>query len=375
MSDIIKQVFKPVGTCMTFFSFIILAIVGLMLINPNAISQLIQDTLKKTVLKQTDNTVLLNGPLHWTLLPQISITADDVHIHHPKEHKQLLLAIKSIRLQPDVWRLLLGDYSGTIDAKLNNLLTLKTHTKWSSDEKQFLLHNILLQYGTPLSRTFHVADSLHINTQQYTMQGQLKSTEFENPIFKIYFENPQHIQLSIAQGHIPGIGLMPLLQHAQTTIQSFIKSPLAQQILQSPLILNAEFTEWKTQTSMYPEVSTPFDALQATLSLENGMLTNTDLQLTQGDFKLEGRGTLNLTDGTLNYQTKTMLSHMPADLNPVLSQLPLHVSLTGTLDNLLIHPELTTYFQSAIKQIRHSPTEPKLSEEHLKMFENLFEMH
>jgi hypothetical protein len=383
MKTILKHFIKPISAFITLAGCLFLGAIAFVLINPNAITKLAQDSIQKTLLQHTEGNITFDT-LQWSLFP-FRIKAHQLNIKQATPDKPLIFALESVQLKPDIWRFLLGDYSGTLHIQINHALSLQADSSWSSENQQLVLNNAIFQYTMPNKNPIILHGNFYINPLNHTLKGTLKGPKLQEATLDIHLQSAHadskttgHIKLSVQEGNIPGIALAPLLEHVQASVQSFIKLPFKQQLIDAHLILDSELTVWKTQANTHQVLLTPFTVLEATATLDKGILTNQDLKLTQGSLTISGQGTLNLIDGSLDYHALAWLNANQEKQNPeekqFFSQTPLRITLTGNLQSPAIHPELTAYFQSAIKQL--SPQVPEKNtraEESISTFENLFE--
>lgn len=379
MNTILKHFIKPLSACLTLIGCLLLGLIAFVLINPSAITRLAQDSIQKIVRQHTEDSITV-GVMHWGIFP-LTIKAHNVCIQDNNPDKSLILALESVQLKPNIWRFLLGDYSGVLNIRINNALSLKADSSWSPENQILVLNNAVFQYTLPKKDPILLLGNFQINTIERTLTGTLKGPQLQEAHLNIDLQNTTaHLKLSVQEGNIPGIALIPLLEHIQASVQSFIKLPFKQQLIESQLMLDSELTEWKAQANTHQLLSTPFKSLEATATLDKGILTNQDLKLTQKNLTITGHGTMNLSDGSLdfhalvNLNTDATQDNQNQEVQRFFSNTPLNIALTGSLQEPIIHPELTAYFKNAVQQLSpKAPEKNTTSEESIKTYENLFE--
>ncbi len=387
MNTIVKHFIKPLSACLTLIGCLLLAIIALVLINPSAVTRLAQDSIQKIVRQHTDEKVKI-GVIHWGIFP-LTIKAHNVCILDNDPDKSLILTLENVQLKPNIWRFLLGDYSGTMDIRINNALSLQADSKWSAENQSLALNNAIFKYTLANKDPIILRGHFQVSTRERTLNGLLQGPNMREAIVNFELQNTVvnapptgHLKISVTEGNIPGIALIPLLEHIQASVQSFIKLPFKQQLVESTLMLDTELSEWKTQANTHQALSTPFTVLEATATLDKGILINQDLRLTQKSLSIKGHGTMNLSDGSLDFHALATLNSDPANENKhnqeaqaFFNNTPLKIAVRGSLQDPLIHPELTAYFKSAVQQLSHNTPEQKqaVEESSIKTFENLFE--
>jgi AsmA protein len=102
-------------------------------------------------------------------------------------------------------------------------------------------------------------------------------------------------------------------------------------------------------------VRTPFTALTGTGAMNNGVLTNNDLNVAMQYLKVTGQGTVDVPKSTLDYRLITTVMKIPregADVSQeqdlVDAQIP--VKVTGALSDPKVRPDLQGYLKSEAKQ-------------------------
>lgn len=140
------------------------------------------------------------------------------------------------------------------------------------------------------------------------------------------------ITLQCDNGAIRGIGLQKLLNHSKGLTQN-------------------------TDIQMTEQEETEFSKISGTANISRGILTNNNLLIKTHLADVNGKGTVNLLNDTLDY-------HITA-VAPELQGLPVNINVTGTLDN----PKYTLDVSALIAEVKKKIDTAKLVEQ-LKSEEN-----
>ncbi len=182
-----------------------------------------------------------------------------------------------------------------------------------------------------------------------------------------------HTDLSISEGKLQGIELIPLLQHAQSTIKSVVNTLSQDQKINTAAILAAELGEWKKQASHSNKLMTPFDKIQASGTITNGILYNPDLILTHSNYSIDGQGSLNLFSGNIEYRALALLKKSSIkgseELTGFFAETPLPIQVKATFKHPAVRPNLDEYTSSALQFVKKNTAEKTAG----KAFEKLFE--
>jgi AsmA protein len=91
---------------------------------------------------------------------------------------------------------------------------------------------------------------------------------------------------------------------------------------------------------------TNFDKLSATYTITNGIIGNKDLLLTASDYKVTGKGTVNLVSKRVDYLLNASTSALTINKQQLgLVEIP--VKISGTFDNLHYYPDTTALLKAA----------------------------
>lgn len=164
-------------------------------------------------------------------------------------------------------------------------------------------------------------------------------------------------ELALHDGEFRGINLEYLLKHLQTTIKSMLSSIKAKSLSDFGNHVQDELTQWKEQSTNSTGFITPFETLTANITLEDRLITNPDLLVLSPQYQIQGHGTINLRNDTLQYQLHTNLISEKADksdLTKFFKSTPLYINILGPLNNPVVKPNLEMYIQSALKYQRET---------------------
>lgn len=84
---------------------------------------------------------------------------------------------------------------------------------------------------------------------------------------------------------------------------------------------------------------TAFGSLTGTFTISNGILRNGDLRLTSGPVPVQGAGTVNLAQETVDYRVTVQIA----------GQVPVPILVTGPIDNLSYRPDVANALENMVK--------------------------
>ncbi len=168
--------------------------------------------------------------------------------------------------------------------------------------------------------------------------------------------------LLLTDGKLQGIELSPLLQHAQSTVSMITDSLAKKQNLNIAAVLTAELGEWKQQAIDYQQLATPFELIEANITIENGRLYTSDFKLLHPEYSVNGHGILDLLQQKADYQAlalfrRKMTHASQKNILTYLKDTPLAIQIRGPLRELAVQPDLARYADDAIRLIQKDPIE------------------
>lgn len=168
------------------------------------------------------------------------------------------------------------------------------------------------------------------------------------------------LEVSISDGQIGGIELTPLLLHAQSTIHSLSTALMKKQKIDFSSELTKELGVWKQQASVQHPLITPFSWGDIHLTFERGLAQLTTLKFSHPKYSLEGHGSYDLIQETMEYQALALLNSLPQggtsnEMFDFFKRTPLTIQVKGPLNNLAVQPDLVGYTQGALKLVQRDP--------------------
>ena len=152
-------------------------------------------------------------------------------------------------------------------------------------------------------------------------------------------------------GKIFGINLSALLQDAQSKIANLVKGFANQKGEGSLKSLELEEKKWGVENTLAN--FTTFDNARASFQMTNGLVSNSDLMVTQKDFTITGQGNINIVDELIAFHLAVQLKHLSLPIKDELSHFllstPLPINVQGSLFAPSIRPDLKSYTQAALR--------------------------
>jgi len=185
-------------------------------------------------------------------------------------------------------------------------------------------------------------------------------------------------EIEIRNGKFHGIDLIHLGKNAQSRVHGLVNSFIQKLSINPSSALGTEAEKWKTTQSS--SIFTPFETAKGRVMITNGVVRNPDLAISHPEYAINGAGTVQLSNNTIQYQTSFLLKNNPYPENNkigrFLYQTPLTIQISGTLNDPVIRPDMTSYFGSALsfaqKQVVETVVEKVLTPENLnKALEHL----
>ncbi len=184
-----------------------------------------------------------------------------------------------------------------------------------------------------------------------------------------------HAEIEIASGKLYGINLVDLLKNAQASIHSLVDALINKQTFNVKNTLSTEYQRWKIDDSAHSQAFTPFDKVKASINIENELAKNSDLSITHPDYSVSGGGTVNLTNEAIQYHTSILLRKNPYPATDqvahYLYETPLPATISGTLSNPVIRPDLDTYTNEALAYAQKNFVEKLINKTINKALERL----
>jgi uncharacterized protein involved in outer membrane biogenesis len=392
MLTVLKYVFY---FCLGAFLLFVLIPLGIMFF---ASPQFYKNSLSEVIHKTTGRQVVIQGRLNWTFYPTVGISASNVDISSPSDfaggtpfmfignltagidfvgltqrkiqiNKLILDNIKLNLVKNTLgqtnWQFNKTDKVNSLSKDQNNQITTteKNNYQVSSvtlsqidiknseinyldqqNKKEFKVSNLNLSmndaainktfplrasfiFSTPkisqpinvnfsanmtVEQTQHqlnlIADNLNAKTNQYQWQGNLEDNLNKKDIASI----SGRLTVSGSHGSFKGIDL-------------YYYSDLANALIQ------------KTKPTRPDTHETPFNQLQASLNISNGLVNNQNLTILADQMEAKGHGQINLISQNLNYQISLQRLTQGAEPKPRGPTIPLNIS--GDINSPAIRPD------------------------------------
>lgn len=153
-------------------------------------------------------------------------------------------------------------------------------------------------------------------------------------------------KLTLSNGQIYGIALLPLLEKAQVAVNGLSHRLLKKHTVNVEALLTAELAEWKAQAAApKTRLITPFDQLETTLQITGAQLQSDYFSLRHSNYRLNGKGMTDLRLQEAHYEANAFLENQKT---------PLGIQIKGPLDSLMVHPALGLYAQTVVKQLNRN---------------------
>jgi uncharacterized protein involved in outer membrane biogenesis len=151
--------------------------------------------------------------------------------------------------------------------------------------------------------------------------------------------------IEMVKGKLHGINLIKFLQSAQSTLYRVAKSVLNKEKSSLNSLLEPVEAAWKKDSTIGD--FTPFDSLKGTITLNNGILENSNLVIAHSEYIIHGEGALNLNTEAIQYQTSVLLKNNPYpnkdEIGNYLYKTPFPIKIKGTIKNPEIQPDFKAY--------------------------------
>ncbi len=141
--------------------------------------------------------------------------------------------------------------------------------------------------------------------------------------------------LSLVKGVLKGVDVNYWLKQGVSFLDKGLKNGLGK------LLLDA-----KTNTNQ-----TPFEDMQASFTIYNGVLNNQDLKLTSSDFFAKGNGSINLPQQSINYRVFAALNPSSKQIlsKALTSNQQIPILITGSLDNPKVQLDMAVLTKSLLQ--------------------------
>lgn len=162
------------------------------------------------------------------------------------------------------------------------------------------------------------------------------------------------LDLAIQQGTFDGIDVHQLLKQTEATLHGLFNAIKNKtQLSNIPALLTSQVKDWKANQGSDPK--THFDILHAKAQFQNGISQETNFTVQHSDYDIQGNGTINLVNETVNIKIKALYKNKPQakDSDGVVAYMlktPVTIIVQGNLYNPTIKVDLNTYCKEAIEK-------------------------
>lgn len=192
-------------------------------------------------------------------------------------------------------------------------------------------------------------------------QAKATLTTEGNNLFDLLQSLSGETHITLTDGKLRGIQLLPLLQHAQTTIAMLSDSFSKKQSINVAAVLTAELGEWKQQAVNPQPLATHFSLAEIHTTFDNGSAYTSDLKLIHPEYTINGKGSIDLLHKKMDYHAFALLNNTieqpPEEIASFLKETPLSIQVKGTLLDPAVRPDLAGYTQNALKLVQSAPRE------------------
>lgn len=390
------------GLFYLFLVIVLLAIVVPILLITFVSPEKFKPELVKALHQSTGREVSIQGNLSWTLVPRLGITAKEIHIGNPVGFgSDDFLYAKNADFSVAFKPLLKGQIQmGTVTfdtLNINLIKNIQGQNNWTfkskrttddvpaTQEKNMIKKDDYFKYTAfTLSKIKLENSNIIYDDQQAKKQYKINNLNFEsdNIAYNQAFPIKTTFQLETTQTSTPidvslnaemiankskirlqNIDAMTNQYHWQGWIETGLKSKdlsaLNGQIAVSgkngsfkgiDLYYYADIAESvinKTAPTKQDTHQTPFNELSATLNIQQGVMSNSDLIIRASQIDVTGKGTANLVSQQLDYTLSLQRLTSGKDIKPRGPALP--ISITGSFGEPQIRPDLQAILITAVK--------------------------
>jgi len=247
----------------------------------------------------------------------------------------------------------------------DNILDLSPLTFQMANATQNIRLKINLKGNTPQYHLNHSTQNLDLGMLVASFVNDKKIEGSTNITLDLSSKgSSQHELLSnlsgqtnvdIQNGKLYGIDLIALLKNAEKTVHDLLASVTSKQVVNSDAALDTTQSKWATTTK---NAYTPFDTLKINAEIRQGIATHSTLSVTHPEYHINGNGTVQLTNQTLQYQAAVLLKSNPYPasdaIGSYLAAVPLPVRIEGSWVDPKIRPDMKTYFNTSFQYAQKS---------------------
>lgn len=336
----------------------------------------------------TNYNIKIKGKVKYSIIPAISMYAEDIIIT-PKKETQKLLEAKGLHLSLHPWKYLLNKIKGNkenhlllqldsaILSGLNTQINITSNLNISFFPSLNISGNIQLLPSsykknaatTPL--TIHVninpkENSLAIDQQQVDAQliNQLLSTNHliagtSDIKAKLFITNNQsisgNINIIVNNGKLYGIDIFNILtytEHQLNSLFDIMRGNFKQSI--PSLLANQQ----KLPTAIGANYFSIFTKLTLEANFNKGITTNSHISLQHPTYTVEGSGTIDLPKNIIDYQVNAHLNKIStedqAQVMQYVKATPIFIKIQGLLNKPNFTVNTEEYLNAGLKELQKS---------------------
>lgn len=327
-----------------------------------------KNEIQKLVLKKTDYTVILNGPLKFHTFPGFGIEASNVFVKN-KPYLNPLLKVENLRINFNLLPLLLAKLSFNLEflhLKVNAHSFDKIKTKliitrnWiqvvktqidcnlkSKDEAMFIDYFAVDSSDT--SKKYYLKHqsnhvSLSVLSQILKLKNKLTGEGALNIDLVATGKSWDTIkktlsgefEIEIFKGKLQGFDLIAALKEAKS-ILNVVSSKLSH-------TLASAFDSLLHRKHREPNGHTPFENFKIKGKFTQGILRTQHLHVNHTHYHVSGKGRIDLVNEHIDCQLETLYQEK-GDPKALLRVPPLVIHITGPFKNVSIKPDFSSYLQ------------------------------
>lgn len=152
------------------------------------------------------------------------------------------------------------------------------------------------------------------------------------------------LNLNVKNGSIHGLDLDKLMAYTSASINDILLQTTTNRSDELSKIIKLKSGDWISSQKANP--TTTFEAMQLNSEIKTGLAT-TNINVSSTNYDISGNGKVNLTNLSVQMTTQATNKVPPTsatqEISKAMQQLPLSVTVTGTVDNLSFNPDLQSY--------------------------------
>jgi hypothetical protein len=161
------------------------------------------------------------------------------------------------------------------------------------------------------------------------------------------------VVLDISNGLIHGIDLPGILSYTEHTLSNLFNTFKTKNKLEIAALITQQVADFKPSSS---NAVTPFNRIYADSTISGNNIHNTSIIINHDLYEINGSGTIDLDTKAIHYDLNATLRHRinrdtDQDALSFMLKTSLPITITGTIDNPIIRPDLSKYSRAAIQTL------------------------